>query len=231
MRVLRQHILIMLFMGIFYGNSQVKIGDNLPMIDSSSLLELESSTRTLVLTRVTQNQMNAITPLNGALVYNIDAECIFMYSGDAWSSLCETNNNINAIGENGLSVVNGNTIQLGGTLIQPTTIQTDASSTLSITGLEHNNDVSSAMVMLLDNQGALTQAPLSDLVQREETIITATPGQNQFPTPQTITNIDHIDVYRNGVKINFSAVGPNLIELQADVICFANDEIRIVQIH
>ena len=86
------------------------------------------------------------------------------------------------------------------------------------------------MMILLDNQGVLTHAPIADMVQKEETIITATNGQNQFTTPQTITNINNIDVYRNGVKISFSAVGPNLIELQSDIICFDNDEIRIVQI-
>ena len=128
MRVLCRYTLIMLFAGIYFGNSQVKIGDNLQLIDSSSLLELESSTRALVLTRVNENQMSAITPLNGALVYNTDAECIFMYSGDSWRNLCETNN-INAIANNGLSLINGNSVQLGGQLIRPTTIQTDASST------------------------------------------------------------------------------------------------------
>ena len=229
MKVLSRHILIILFVGIYFGNSQVKVGNNLQLIDPSSLLELESSTRTLVLTRVTQNQMNAITPLNGALVYNMDVDCVFTYTGQTWRSLCDSNNG-NPLADNGLSLLNGNTIQLGGPLVQPTIIQTDATNTLSIAGLELNNDISDAMMILLDNQGVLTHAPIADMVQKEETIITATNGQNQFTTPQTITNINNIDVYRNGVKISFSAVGPNLIELQSDIICFDNDEIRIVQI-
>ncbi|WP_108246391.1 hypothetical protein [Muricauda brasiliensis] len=212
------------------GNAQVKIGDNLQLIDASSLLELESSSRVFVLTRVTESQMNAITPLNGALVYNTDAQCIFMYSGDSWRNLCTNNNDINALGNNGLSVVNGNTVQLGGSLIRPTTVQTDAINTLTITGLEENNDLSNATMVLLDDTGALTKTSLDALVQKQESVIAASEGQNQFTTPQTITDTGKIDVYRNGIKISFSAVGPNLIELQSDIICFDNDEIRIVQI-
>ena len=51
---------------------QVKIGSNPNIIDDSSLLELESSNRVLVLTRVTDTQMNAITPLTGGMVFNTD---------------------------------------------------------------------------------------------------------------------------------------------------------------
>ncbi|MBO0354929.1 hypothetical protein LDL77_11365 [Flagellimonas marinaquae] len=228
MRVLCRYTLIMLFAGIYFGNSQVKIGDNLQLIDSSSLLELESSTRALVLTRVNENQMSAITPLNGALVYNTDAECIFMYSGDSWRNLCETNN-INAIANNGLSLINGNSVQLGGQLIRPTTIQTDATNTLSLNGIQTTNDID-PMFLVLDSNNTITQITRSSLIQKDESVIIASDGQNQFTTPQTITNINNIDVYRNGVKINFSAVGPNLIELQSNIICFDNDEIRIVQI-
>ncbi|MGS0526711.1 hypothetical protein ACU8V7_17660 [Zobellia nedashkovskayae] len=68
--------------------SQVKIGDNINQIDAASLMELESSTRVFVVTRVTNAQMNSITPLNGALVFNTDQNCLFQYKGNIWSSLC-----------------------------------------------------------------------------------------------------------------------------------------------
>lgn len=42
--------------------AQVKIGDNINQIDAASLMELESASRVLVVTRVTTQQMNAITP-------------------------------------------------------------------------------------------------------------------------------------------------------------------------
>ncbi|MGB5274519.1 MAG: hypothetical protein WBN39_10735, partial [Flavobacteriaceae bacterium] len=45
-------------------DAQVKIGDDLNFIDPSSLLELESSTKVMVLTRLTNSEMESITPLN-----------------------------------------------------------------------------------------------------------------------------------------------------------------------
>ena len=72
--------------------AQVKIGENPQALNSTSLLELESSTRVFVLSRVTQGQMDAITPLPGALVYNTDASCIFQYDGSNWVNLCQALN-------------------------------------------------------------------------------------------------------------------------------------------
>ena len=70
---------------------QVKIGDDPNQIDdNSSLLELQSTTKTLVLTRVTETQMQAIvTPLPGSLVYNTTENCVFQYNG-TWVTLCNT---------------------------------------------------------------------------------------------------------------------------------------------
>ncbi|CAM3304793.1 hypothetical protein [Zobellia roscoffensis] len=68
--------------------SQVKIGDNINQIDAASLMELESASRVLVVTRVNNAQMNTITPLNGALVFNTDENCLFQYTNNLWSSLC-----------------------------------------------------------------------------------------------------------------------------------------------
>ena len=69
--------------------AQVKIGDNPQNIDAASILELESTTGALVITRVTTAQMNGITPLQGAVVYNTDENCVFYYEGTAWANLCE----------------------------------------------------------------------------------------------------------------------------------------------
>ncbi len=71
-----------------YLSAQIKIGDNPDTIDASSLLELESSSRAMVLSRVTSTQMQAIVPLQGALVYNMDLKCVFYYDGNSWSNLC-----------------------------------------------------------------------------------------------------------------------------------------------
>ena len=82
-------IVWLLLFGTSFLFSQVKIGENLQAIDPSSLLALESTQRALVLTRVSTAQMNTITPLHGALVYNMDTNCIYLYNELVWRSLCD----------------------------------------------------------------------------------------------------------------------------------------------
>ena len=76
-----------LFSGPIIG--QIKIGDNPQNIDATSVLELESNSRVLVITRINTAQMNAITPLPGAVVYNTDLQCIHYYNGAQWINVCE----------------------------------------------------------------------------------------------------------------------------------------------
>ncbi|WP_108425278.1 hypothetical protein [Flagellimonas amoyensis] len=295
--------------GLHMGTAQVKIGDNLQTIDVASLLELESTSKTLVLTRVTQTQMNAITPLHGALVYNTDVNCVFVFDGVIWENLCNAGITVttsvmapagNQIGDmwidansdmvsvwngtafvpmssnpksgngspmavtnanpgdmyvdrttgdlftfdgsqwiiqgngvlatNGLTETSTNNIELGGTLTKPTLIETDNTHTLALTGLSVDDDSSDMLVTVDGSTGVLGSTPKSSLVQRQESITVASNGQNQFVTPMVITDADKIDVYRNGVKIGFSIVNGNTIELDANATCFQNDEVRIVQI-
>jgi hypothetical protein len=68
---------------------QVKIGDNPQSIDASSVLELESTSKVLVITRVTTSQMDGITPQRGGMVYNTDTECIHYFDGTQWINLCD----------------------------------------------------------------------------------------------------------------------------------------------
>ncbi|WP_282144183.1 beta strand repeat-containing protein [Cellulophaga baltica] len=77
---------LLLSIGMSYG--QVKVGDNINSIDSNSILELESNSKVLVVTRITNTQMNAITPINGALAYNTDEDCLYQYRNNTWTSLC-----------------------------------------------------------------------------------------------------------------------------------------------
>ena len=59
----------------------------------------------------------------------------------------------------------------------------------------------------------------------------ATNGQFQFKTLVPITNGKNIGVYRNGIRISVTIVDPNTIQLESGVICFADDEIKIVQFY
>jgi hypothetical protein len=69
-------------------SAQVKIGGDPETIHPQSLLELKSQTKALILTVVTDNEMRSIRPLSGALVYNIDQNCLFYYH-QRWIPLCE----------------------------------------------------------------------------------------------------------------------------------------------
>ncbi|MEP0442893.1 hypothetical protein [Nonlabens ulvanivorans] len=68
--------------------AQVKIGNNPNTIDPFSILELESSETVLVVTRITDAEMAAILPLNGAIIYNTSQNCLFQYRNNNWESLC-----------------------------------------------------------------------------------------------------------------------------------------------
>lgn len=297
--------------------AQVKVGDNPSQIDSNSLLELESSDKVLVLSRLTNVEMEAIQPLYGALVYNIDEKCIFMFEGTMWKSLCsegtkvttsttspltnnvgdiwvntsnsrditsvwdgnnwiplnsnpksgsgdpssQTNLNpdagdiyvdesngdiytfngtdwINNTANTTISVVNGltktveNTIELGGVLTKETVIETSATNTLAITGLETTTETENNEIVVVDKvTGVLKKIEPSNLIREEEIIIIASEGQIQFTPPFPITNPKHIDVYRNGVRIKFTTIDTSTIELEPQAICYKDDEIRIVQFY
>ncbi|WP_339339036.1 hypothetical protein, partial [Croceitalea sp. MTPC9] len=90
--------LLSVMLGIFAMGllqSQIKIGNNPQNIDGSSVLELESNSRVLVITRISDAQMNSISPLQGGLVYNTDEGCVFYYDGTTWVNLCEELNTFN----------------------------------------------------------------------------------------------------------------------------------------
>ena len=313
----KYNFLLLLLVGSFSVFSQVKIGDNPSVINPNSLLELESSNKALVLSRLTSAQINAITPLYGALVYNIDEKCIYMFQGVSWRSLCdngtsvttsttqptvnnkgdiwinnstprniislwdgsnwlpinsnpksgagdpnslstlnpkigdiyvdETNGDIyiyngtswaNNTSSNKVSVANGltidaaNKIELGGALTKATTLATNATNTLAITGLEKTVAVDANEIVVIDKStGILKKMEASALLREEEIVVTATNGQVQFSPPYPIVNPKQIDVYRNGVRIAFTVVDTTTIELEPEAICYLGDKIRIVQFY
>lgn len=77
-------ILLLIFSSITF--AQVKIGNNVTTIGASSALELESTNKALVITRVA-NLSAITTPVNGMLVYDISSNCVKGYQDGAWT-LC-----------------------------------------------------------------------------------------------------------------------------------------------
>lgn len=62
-----------------------------------------------------------------------------------------------------------------------------------------------------------------------EEVSVAYNGQDLFNTPQNITDLSLIRVYRNGIRIDFSIIDINTIQLELEAICFQDDIIRIEQ--
>ena len=302
---------LFLFAFPFLMFAQVKIGDNPSLIDSNSILELESNNKVLVITRLSQLEIDTLSPLEGALVYNTDTECVYAFDGVIWKNLCNEPNitvsnispTVNTIGDfwfdntnNIVSIWNGNnwlpininprrgngppnnsinnpiagdiyvdqstgdiftfngtnwvplnqsiaanngvsitsnTIQLGGTLITPTVITTNTLNTLAIQGLDDTilENSNNSIVVVDNTSGVLKKVTATNLVSQDQIVIIATNGQTQFAAPRVITDIDKLDVYRNGARIEFSLVNATTIEIDPEAICFEGDEIRIVQIN
>ncbi|MBL8031838.1 MAG: FG-GAP repeat protein, partial [Candidatus Doudnabacteria bacterium] len=72
-------------------NAQVKVGDNPTALDPNAVLEMESTTKGMMLPRMTAAQRDAISnPSNSMLIYNSTEGCINIYSvaETKWKSLC-----------------------------------------------------------------------------------------------------------------------------------------------
>ncbi|WP_273567799.1 hypothetical protein [Maribacter halichondriae] len=82
-------LLCFLFFFANFVNAQLKIGENPNSINAASIVEMESTSKALVLTRLTTTQMQNITPLRGAMVYNTDTKCIHYFNGSQWNNLCQ----------------------------------------------------------------------------------------------------------------------------------------------
>ncbi|SNR82386.1 hypothetical protein SAMN04488009_0248, partial [Maribacter sedimenticola] len=113
-------LLVLIFISIGV-HAQVKIGQNPNQIHSASIVELESTNKAFVLTRLSTAQMQAITPLSGAVVYNTDTQCVYYYNGLNWNNLCSgVTSSSFSFTDNGdgtilLSDGNGNDITFDGT--------------------------------------------------------------------------------------------------------------------
>ncbi len=168
------------------------------------------------------------TPAAGDQVWNQTCECIQVFNGSSWVN---TNALDATAASNGVYVTTNNTIKLGGALDEPTTIVSDATNTLSITGLQESTSTADTNVVTVDtNSGVITRTPLSTLFQEEVTLtIAANDGQSQFATPFPIESPTKVNVYRNGVRIGFTVLNTTQVELEAAAICYQGDEIRIVQ--
>ncbi len=197
--------------------SQVKVGDNSTVLNQNSLLELESTNKGLLIPRLGLTQTNNPAPMTdhtiGMIIYNTalqnDVAPGYYYNdGRRWVKLL------------------GN-----GPLNTPTMIGTSSINTLSITGLGQGNSAIDEVVTINPSSGVLHKVPISSIIREEQVVTIAVEGQTQFQTPLPITNIDKINVYRNGVRIGANMINDTTIKLEEGVVCINGDEIRIIQIN
>ena len=79
-----KHILLILCLLIYAANAQVGIGTTSP--DASSRLDVVSTTKGMLVPRMTSAQKSAISsPASGLLVYQTDGTAgFYYYNGSAW---------------------------------------------------------------------------------------------------------------------------------------------------
>jgi len=172
---------------------------------------------------------NAQNPLTGDIYVDETNGDIYTFNGTDWFNNSNSNK---TTANNGITKTTDNIIQLGGALVQPTEITTDATNTLAIQGIENAAVSDDTDIVVVDKTtGVLKKMEPSNLLREDEIIVIATDGQLQFTAPQPITDATKIDVYRNGVRISFTALNNTTIELELAAICYQNDEIRIVQLY
>jgi hypothetical protein len=101
--------------------------------------------------------------------------------------------------ENGLTK-NGNNVQLGGTLIKPTTLATDATNTLKISGLQSGSLASDSLVVS-SADGTLKRVTAETLLQSGGVYFTSTAGQSSYAVTNMPATASKVWVYRNGAKL------------------------------
>ena len=177
----------------------------------------------IVVTNTTSRDAKFTKPIIGDQVWNKSCECLQVFNGSNWATI--TTKAINGLYKD------GNTTKLGGVLIQPTEITTNTVNTLALKGLQQSTSNNDQIIVANKDTGILKQQSLSAIIQQKQLIIFAIDGQLEFSTPLNITSIDKIDVYRNGVRISFTAINNTTIKLESEARCYKNDKIRIVQLY
>lgn len=100
---------------------------------------------------------------------------------------------------NGLTKT-GNLVELGGTLTKSTTIVTDATNNLKITGLASGNLATDSLVVSATD-GTLKRVGAESLLQSGDQYFTATPGQSTYSVTNMPVTVSKVWVYRNGAKL------------------------------
>ncbi|WP_233898667.1 hypothetical protein [Tenacibaculum piscium] len=170
----------------------------------------------------------------GDIYVDIATGTIYAYTGTAWITQTNTNTQNPVIASNGLTIDDTtdptkNNIQLGGKLLSDTTIDTDGKA-FAIKNLQTGDITNDDIVTIDRTTGELKKVTLNTVLKQEVTKLTATADQLDFTI--TLKSEDKINVYRNGVRVDFT-INPAKtgITLEPNAKCYAGDQIRIVQLY
>ncbi len=100
---------------------------------------------------------------------------------------------------NGLTKT-GNLVELGGTLTKSTTIGTDATNNLKISGLQSGN-LTTDSLLVSSADGTLKRVTAEVLLQSGNEYFTATTSQSAYNITNMPSAVSKIWVFRNGVKL------------------------------
>lgn len=182
-------------------------------------------------------------PSAGQLFYNTGIDKLMLFDGSQWqsfgseNSLTYQNLSVNFASENGLLNFgltddpddSDNEINLRSL----EEVRTQTSGSLPIF-----TDATSGDLVIDTASEKLTLYAYDGTEWREFKPITqtndvaefiATDGQKQFTTPLEIETNSVINVFRNGVMVNFTVIDSTTIELESQAVCYQDDQIKIFQ--
>ena len=123
------------------GTNQPNVGIGTTTPASSALLELSSTSKGMLIPRMTSSQRTSISsPATGLEVYDTDSGYAFFYNGSSWKG------DKTYTASNGITS-SGSTIKFGGNLSSATTIGTSSTNTLKLTGVQSGSTSDSLMVL------------------------------------------------------------------------------------
>lgn len=131
---------------------------------------------------------------------NINDSVIVINPTSGQLKFISTSSLFNALAfENGLTKI-GNIVELGGALNKPTTILTDASNNLKISGLQ-SGTLSTDSLVVSSSDGTLKRVTATTLLQSGDQSFTATLGQSTYVVEGSPLLSSKIWVYRNGIRL------------------------------
>ena len=127
------------------GTNQPNVGIGTTTPASTALLDLSSTTKGILIPRMTSSQRTSISsPATGLIVFDTDSGYVFYYNS-SWKGL-KTVSQASYSGTNGVSI-SGSSVKLGGNLSSATTIGTSSTNTLKLTGVQSGTTSDSLMVL------------------------------------------------------------------------------------